>query len=220
LITWGTLNLSHRDGEPRDLAPGETFAARIALRAAGRRIAKGHRLRLALSTQHWPILWPQPFAATLSLAAGSSCLVLPVREPRRETLPVFGPPETAPAVPATELRPSRFDRVRRQEIGSGRHRLEIRSDYGRWHLPESALVTDSVALERFAIAEGDPLSASVEGRWFIALQSGAADVEIDSSVQLCADAGDFRLAWSVETRQRGAVVGGSQGERLIRRRHL
>jgi putative CocE/NonD family hydrolase len=220
LITWGTLNLAHRDGEPGDLAPGQAFAARIALRAAGRRIAKGHRLRLALTTQHWPILWPQPFAATLSLAAGGSCLVLPVREPRHDNAPTFGPPETAPALAATEQRPARFEKVRRHEIGTGRHRLEIRSDYGCWHLPESGIVTDSAALERFAIVEGDPLSASVEGRWFIALQSGEADVEIDSSVQLCADASDFRLAWSVETRQRGAVVGGCQGERLICRRHL
>jgi hypothetical protein len=60
----------------------------------------------------------------------------------------------------------------------------------------------------------------VEGRWFIAVQSGEADVEVDSSVQLCADANDFRLAWNVETRQRGAVVGGCQGERRIPRRLL
>ena len=220
LITWGTLNLAHRDGEPRDLAPGESFSARIGLRATGRRVPQGHRLRLALSTEHWPVLWPQPFSATLALVSGRSALMLPIRPPRTESAPAFGPPETAPPLSATEHRAARFDKVRRHEVGTGRHRLDIHSDYGRWHLPQSDLMTDSKALERFAITEGDPLSAQVEGRWFIALQSGPADVEIDSSVQLCADADDFRLAWSVETRQRGAVVGGAQGERLIRRRHL
>ncbi|HKY95869.1 MAG TPA: CocE/NonD family hydrolase [Kiloniellales bacterium] len=220
LITWGTLNLAHRGGEPCDLAPGDVFAARITLRAAGRRVPKGHRLRLALATQHWPVLWPQPFRATLSLASGASSLVLPIRTPRQDRPPAFARPETAPPLPATEHRPARFDKVWRHEIASGRHRLEIRSDYGRWHLPESGIVTDSAALERYTIVEDDPLSANVEGRWFIALQSGPADVQVDSSVQLCADATDFRLAWTVETRQRGAVVGGCQGERLIRRRHV
>jgi len=220
LITWGTLNLAHRDGDPSDLEPGTTFAATIALRAAGRRIPRGHRLRLALSTEHWPILWPQPFAATLCLAAGGSALVLPSRAPRPEAVTAFAPPETAPGLPAEELRAADYGKVLRRSLGTGEQRLEIRSDYGRWRLPETGIVTDSAALERFDMVEGDPLSAQVEGRWFIALQSGAADVRIDSSVQLCADTTDFHLAWSVETRQRGDLVGGCQGRRRIARRHL
>jgi len=220
LITWGTLNLAHRSDPPSDLPLGEPFDVRISLRATGRRIARGHRLRLALATEHWPILWPQPFAARLALDCGLSALVLPEREPRLEKPPAFGPPETAPPLPCEELRAAAFGKVLRRDIGSGHQRLEIRSDYGRWRLAESGIATESAALERFDIVEGDPLSASVEGRWYIALQSGAAEVQVDSSVQLCAGATDFRLAWSVETRQRGAVVGGCQGERLIARRHL
>jgi predicted acyl esterase len=208
LVTWGTLNL----------AVGEV--GRLLLRATARRLPKGHRLRLALSTQHWPILWPQPSAATLSLDSGACRLLLPLRRPNAEAPAPFGAPETAPALPASELRPARHAKLLRQELESGRQRLEVLSDYGRWRLEESGIVTDSAALERYQIEAGDPLSARLEGRWFIAFQSGAADVAVDSSVQLCADATDFHLAWSVQTRQRGAVVGGCQGVRLIPRRLL
>jgi hypothetical protein len=209
LVSWGALNLAAT--EP---------LGRLLLRATGRRLPKGHRLRLALATQHWPILWPQPRAATLSLASGACRLLLPVRTAGAAGAAPFGPPETAPPLPATELRPARHGKLLRHELGTGRHCLEVRSDFGRWRLEENGIVTDSAALERYAIRAGDPLSARLEGRWFIALQSGAADVAVDSSVSLMADASDFHLAWSVQTRQRGAVVGGCQGVRLIPRREL
>ncbi len=80
LITWGVLNLTRRDGyeTPAPLEPGQTFTATLQLNDIGRRIARGSRLRLSLSTQHWPIVWPQPGQGELRLVAGGARLLLPV----------------------------------------------------------------------------------------------------------------------------------------------
>jgi len=65
--------------------------------------AAGHRIAVAVSTTYWPIAWPSPELATLTLETGTSVLTLPVRPPRAEDsgLRAFDPPEQAPQTPAT-----------------------------------------------------------------------------------------------------------------------
>ena len=107
LMTYGVLNLSHRDShEHPEALPGRNAVPRPAeaqrFRAAS--VPKGHRIRLALANQHWPILWPQPKLSTLSVASGDSTLMLPVRPPSPRDRDVrFEPAETAPPVPTTVL---------------------------------------------------------------------------------------------------------------------
>ena len=43
------------------------------------RFKAGHRIRLAVSESLWPLVWPSPRVATLTLAHGVSRLELPVR---------------------------------------------------------------------------------------------------------------------------------------------
>jgi len=83
LMTYGVLNLSHRDSHehPTPCPVGKPFRVRLKLNDFGRNVPKGHRLRLALANQHWPILWPQPKLSTLSVASGESTVMLPVRPP-------------------------------------------------------------------------------------------------------------------------------------------
>ena len=61
----------------------------------------GHRIGLALSSSYWPIAWPSPELATLTIDTGATMLTLPVRPPRPEdaTLRPFDPPESAPEAP-------------------------------------------------------------------------------------------------------------------------
>ena len=61
-ITLGMLNLCHRvDHEtPRPLTPGAAVTVAVPLDQMAYRLAAGHRLRLSLSTQYWPFIWPSP----------------------------------------------------------------------------------------------------------------------------------------------------------------
>ena len=102
LVSAGVLNLTHRQShaEPEPLEPGVVEEIRVPLRTAGYRWAAGHRIRVALASQQWPVLWPSPLPATFSVRRGAatpSRLELPV-------IPSAGGPGDAP-VPAFRTTP-------------------------------------------------------------------------------------------------------------------
>jgi uncharacterized protein len=82
-VSAGLLNLTHRrsDEHPEPLAPGRVEEVRVPLRTAGYRWLPGHRLRVSVATQYWPVIWPSPLSVTLSVHRGPgtpSRLELPV----------------------------------------------------------------------------------------------------------------------------------------------
>jgi putative CocE/NonD family hydrolase len=224
LITWGVLNLAHRDGHesPAELAPGEIFSAAIRLNDIGRRVAAGSRLRLSLATQHWPIIWPQPWLATLTIEPGRSRLTLPVRPPRPGDAAVapFGPAETAPPVPVAEERAGRNERRMTEDAGSGWHTIELFSDYGRYRLLDRGITTDSWCRDVTRIKPDDPLSARLDSAYFIGFESGEAAVELRSRLTLTADARDFLIDWRIEASEHGHPIHAKAGSKRIRRDFL
>jgi putative CocE/NonD family hydrolase len=224
LLTYGVLNLTHRESHahPAPLEPGRKYWVELLLNDLGRRLRAGQRLRLSLATQHWPILWPSPELATLNITAGRSTLILPVRPPRPEDegLTPFGPAETAPSVPMTELRPGGHSRTVEDDVGTGLRRITLVTDYGRQMLKDRGITVESRSEERFSAVAEDALSAKVEGRWTIAVQSGDASVEVRSETELTGDAGHLYLAWRVEAREAGRLVKALAGAERIERDHL
>ncbi len=83
-VSYGILNLTHRNCHefPEALEPGKRYSVRIQLNDIAHTFAPGSRIRIAISTSFWPIVWPSPRPATVSLFTGGSTLDLPVREPR------------------------------------------------------------------------------------------------------------------------------------------
>ena len=82
LITYGALNLTHRNGHKAVelLEPGRRYSIQMDLNNIAFSLAPGHRLRLAISTSYWPIIWPSPEPVTLTVFAGGKTRVqLPVR---------------------------------------------------------------------------------------------------------------------------------------------
>jgi hypothetical protein len=83
LVSQGVLNLTHRRSHvaPEALVPGQVEEVWVPLRTAGYRFLPGHRVRVAVASSLWPVLWPSPYPATFTLhhgAATPSRLELPV----------------------------------------------------------------------------------------------------------------------------------------------
>lgn len=123
LVSAGVLNLTHRRSHaaPEALRPGVVEEVRMPLRTAGYRWLPGHRLRVALASSLWPVLWPSPFPAEFKVHRGvatPSRLELPVIPPAGGLgdagVPVvrLGPPDLAwPVVmaPSDDAGPARTD---------------------------------------------------------------------------------------------------------------
>ena len=89
---------------------------RIQLNDAGSVIPAGHRVRLALSTAYWPMIWPTPANATVTVFGGS--LELPVRVPVPTDALLLALPGPEAALPETptifrrgDVRIERIDRI-------------------------------------------------------------------------------------------------------------
>jgi uncharacterized protein len=198
LISYGILNLTHRDGHDRivPMVPGERTLAQFSMNVMGERIAAGHRLRLALSTSYWPMVWPSPEPVTLTVFASSaSLLAIPERPPgpHDDALADFPPAEMAAPLGVTRTRSARRDREIHENPTTGETVFTIHRDRGAYRLHDIDLTVDAGAVERFSITEGDPLSAKGDIAWHYSLTRGDWDVRTESRTVLTASKDIFLL---------------------------
>ena len=202
LVTRQVLNLTHRDGHerPTPLTPGERYTVTVALDSTAHAFGAGHRLRVGVSTDYWPWVWPSPEKVVLSLfTGGTSRLVLPVRPPRADDalLAPFGAPESSrPPACETLVEPGSRGRRVDWDLDTGTMTYEYRYvDGGRYRDGGTGIETEDHCVYSYALTEGDPLSAVARSESHSDLVRGAElEVRVDTVSELRADARDFIVA--------------------------
>ncbi len=168
-LTYGLLNLTHRDGHehPQALEPGERYRVILKLNDCAQRIGRGSRLRLAISSSYWPIVWPAPEPVTLSVMTGVSGLELPVRAPSGEDrrLRKFAPAESAPALNASKLREPGGHFRMTHDLENDQYTVERFHDDGLTRNEGNAWEFGSSCRQTFSIGRADPLSAKASFEW-------------------------------------------------------
>jgi hypothetical protein len=167
-VTYGVLNLAHRDGHecPEPLEPGRPYRVTLALNDAGYRFGTAHRIRVAISTCYWPIVWPAPNSGRLSIVAGSSRLSLPVRAAAQPEEPVDFPPASGAALaPRKVLQPGEVHRTLAIDVGSGVERIEVLRDDGRALIEDIGVESGFRKILRYRIHPADPSSARAEAEY-------------------------------------------------------
>jgi len=220
-ITWGVLNLSHRDGHehPKALVPGQTVTVRVPLDHIAYRLPAGHRLRVAVSSNYWPMIWPSPEQATLSLTGGA--LDLPVRKVAATADEVtFPPAEGAPALRQREIRPGAH--VRRTEIDqrTGTVSLIIEDDFGEYENLDHNGIAGSVARERWSIHPDDPLSARGEIHWTEVMERDGTRLRTEARCAMWSDRTHFHLTARLEAFENDRLVHQKDCDETIPRDHL
>jgi hypothetical protein len=166
-VTYGVLNVTHREGhaQPRALEPGHTYRVTLTLNDAGHRFEAGHRVRIAISTAYWPIVWPAPVTARVALLPGSSRLRLPVRAAAGPGTEVaFAPAPDGPLERRT-LAPGAVHRVLTVDVGSAVERIEVLRDDGRSFIDEIGVETGFRKVLRYRVHPSDPASARAEAEY-------------------------------------------------------
>jgi putative CocE/NonD family hydrolase len=191
LVARGLLNLSQRESReaPAPLVPHERYRVEVPLTGTAYAFAAGHRLRVALSTAYWPIVWPSPETVTLTVYTAASRLLLPIRTaPAGEQALQPLPPVAGPVSPTTTLRAGRVERSVTIDQLSGEvvHRLFIDGgvfgDCGKFRLDDIDMELAHVYERLYSIKPDEPNSAKARmtqtyemgrGDWQIRVEAGA-----------------------------------------------
>ena len=197
-ITYGVLNLSHRDGaaDPRALPVGEEVGVTLHLDHIAYRLPAGHKLRVSISNAYWPLIWPAPDGAQLTLTGGY--LDLPIRATATEDECGFEPPAAAEPWRTRTLRDGSNKRVTETDHTTGVMTLRIEDDFGEVEDLDHGLTTGEVARETWSIHPDDPLSARGKTHWTQTLSRGDWSVRTEAVARMWSDATHFHLSARIE----------------------
>jgi len=209
-VSFMLFNLTHRDGHaaPEPLEPGKSYRVRIALNHIAHRFHAGNRIRVAISSEWWPMMWPAPEAATITLHGPDCALDLPIRPPHAEDAAwtEWQAPETAAPVASETRREARIERRVAYDIGSETTTVHMIKDSGSEYLPSVDLLADTNHEEIYSIADGDPLSARATAIIRQVLARDGWSIETRARTTLHASATEFHLSAQIDVFENGERV--------------
>ena len=165
LITHGVFNLTHRTSHetPEPMPVGERVEINFALDQIAYRIAKEHRLRIAVSNAYWPYIWPSPETATLNLSQAR--LDIPLRTVSNGDEYEFEEAEGSQPWEHDVLREGHYARRCFKDEETGHSIVEINCDNGENRDKDHGLISGGWTKERWSIHPDDPNSAISEIDW-------------------------------------------------------
>ncbi|MCC5859053.1 MAG: CocE/NonD family hydrolase [Ectothiorhodospiraceae bacterium] len=226
-VSYGTLNLTHRNGHerPEPLIPGQHYRVHLQLNDIAYCFAAGHTLRLAVSTAYWPMIWPAPEPVELTLYTGTSTLELPVRPSRPEdnTLPAFQAPEKGPEPEHTALEIVTPQRMVELDLTTEETVYTTYSDGGDFggaalaRIEDIGLTVGYTMRKEFRINETDPLSARANIEQKTILRRDNWSVRIECRTALSSRRDTFRLQASLQAFEGRALVYEREWDEVIAR---
>lgn len=205
-ITWGVLNLTHLGGHDQvaPLEPGQDYEVDVSLDHIAYRLPEGHRLRVAVSSAYWPMIWPSPETTTFELTGGA--LELPVHTGAGEAEWEFEPAEVAAPLQRREIRPTAHVRRTETDHQTGKVRLIVEDDFGLYENMEHGLISGSIARELWEINPAEPLSARSTLHWTEEIHRDGLELRTETFSEMWSDSTHFFLRARLEAWEGGALV--------------
>jgi putative CocE/NonD family hydrolase len=212
-VSYHVLNLTHRESHerPAALEPGRDYDVTVTLNACGHRFLPGHRIRLSIATAYWPIVWPAPYPATLSVRAEVSALEVPVHQSGGGDSISFEPAVHGPRTPTTIVEPGVVRRLSMQDHVTG-DRTYVTEGIGGV-FGEGILRFDEVDVElahsirrELTIRDDDPLSARYLLTQSYEMGREGWRTRVDTRAQMHSDETRFYLTATLTARLNGALV--------------
>jgi uncharacterized protein len=207
-LSYGVFNLCHHSGHefPSPLVPGVPVDVTFKLKPIAQTVPAGHRLRVSVSTSYWPMIWPSPHAATVTVHHMGSHIVLPTH-PSIGVLPstLFQPPEDARRGRVTVVRPGSETRHVIRDLGQRITEFVAMRDDGDYILNDIGTHLSFTRMRASYITDGEPLTARtvVENR--ASYKRDGWDVRIETDIEMTCDAGAFHFTARLSTYEAGEV---------------
>lgn len=195
-VTYGLLNLAHRESHefPTPLTPGKFETVTLVMKPIGQIVPMGHRLRLAISSSYWPMAWPGPELATLTIDPAGSVLDLPLLGDEKGLPSVaFEPAVMAEAGSVTVREEGQQLRQIETDVTMQRTTQTAFSDDGRYVLDEIGTEVTALRKKVYAITENDPTSCMTTITCRESFTREDWRVRVESEISASCDATHYRI---------------------------
>lgn len=208
-ITYGLLNLQHRDGhaEARALVPGRRYRVEVRLNDAAYEISAGHRLRVAVSTAYWPLAVAAPVGATVTVHDGM--LLVPARASAADAVrpPDLGRSWSPPPLEAEILVPPARGRVQMERIvEEGRTSVRVVRNLGAVRIADVDLELEALGSETYSTVADEPAQLRSEADRRAAFRRGDWHASVVTRSVLTVDGDDWRLVATLDAHDGEARV--------------
>ena len=167
-VTGAGLNGAQRESSarPAPLEPGRVYPLEVELHFTSWVFPRGHRIRVAVSNAHWPMIWPTPYAMTTTLELGGTerlARAAPGHPLRGAARPSYGEPRKTPEPEGIRSEGGTWpgawticrDEVRQSSHGDWNSIADTTYPWGRVSLAERLA---------YDVADAHPEAASVSGQ--------------------------------------------------------
>lgn len=223
-VSFGVLNLTHRNGHetPEPLVPGEVYTVTVPMKHVAQRFPAGHRLRIAISTSYFPMIWPAPEPVCLLLHTQGCLAELPVRHPSHldQELRDLGAPEAGvPAEKDLIEAPDRYFNIV-ENAATGQTEMRIADGLGRFRPGPGGPVLYKQGYETYSVSHDDLASASGRAEWMYGFERDDLSIRSETETTLTADRNDFIIHARMQVWENGLLAADRKWNVRIRRNHV
>jgi predicted acyl esterase len=218
-VTWGVLNLAHRESNenPKAMVPGQFETVEFELDECGYRFLIGHKIRIAVSNQYWPmILPPSKLTTTLIKLGPDSSLIFPIRL-GDDSIEVAEPENQNPLPEYKNHRPAETKRWIERNIQTGETHYNVIEDTGETEMPNHGLCTRHRDQSCWSITADDPLSYSATSYYVCWMHRGDWSIRTESDSSFSCDATNFYIKATVTAYESDKQVNLRHWEKIIKR---
>lgn len=214
LLSRGLLNLEYRNGFERKepILPDQVMNISVSMKACSIALPAGHKIRVAISTNYWPWVFPTPEFPKLTVNLSESSFVeIPI-------LPASAPVQTVSFDHADEtlsLYPINDDSGAWGEgcvndipalSNDGVYRIKDRFDSGITYFPQSDLYQELSGSDELTMKKDDPLSASVRHNNCTTLWREQWKAEVNTSSVMTVDEAHYYVETTVHIKENDITV--------------
>jgi hypothetical protein len=221
-FSYGVLNLCHHAGDdaPVRLEPGRRLDVVVEMKGIAETIPAGHRIRLAIATTSWPMLWPSPEIVTLTIDGDGTWVDLPVLDAPVDMVVPFETPDVAEPDPVVVSRDGHERRTITHDPASRSTEVRLDRDDGTTLLTAIGTEQTFTRTRTASIVDDDPTSARIDLVSHATYRRAAWGVAIATEVSLTSTIDHFEISGRMTASEHGVVVAEVDLHERIERDHL
>ncbi|WP_284944107.1 CocE/NonD family hydrolase [Acidisoma cladoniae] len=195
----------HRISLPEGVLAGQRFRATLTLKGVAYEFSPGCRMRLAISTNYWPMAWPEPTKGAVTIWPTTAIFCLPpMPHVAVHDLPAFAEPLAAAPIAHEVMVPGTIKRTVTWDASTGRTEQAIRSTRALWSLDELTIGGDGEHI--YTVDSKDGASAVAHFRGRQSFERPGWSTAIETSTEVRREGYAFVLTSEMTGSEDGAVV--------------